>query len=564
MDPMWTAAIQETDRTLDPLAMSRMSGRITGRLLSGIITLTRRARYYSFYVWAIYDVNKKKINTYRQFRKAFYDRERAYMLACLLHQANSSGTRDHSAILGSIRGKRELSKSQKSIKMKFQFLANKLGGFGYYYNSSISNLGLTDVPESRIKYILTPLGKRVANAFEKSISKTTYFKRYKEKGEIPVSVLNEYGKECCLCNLPFKKALDRGPLREIMFGMVPNLKRKRDRQRRETLLLILYETHLVSKYLYPMDAEIFLDSAYFRQFQVDKRIVKSHYPKLFDDVLTKWKIFRAHDYFSYACESFLASFLRTLAKHDKTGLTFKGFINLVKEKPSAETLEKILLREFGSKDLNNIMVKDVIDCFGIETLNAEASEKFDAICRLSSAINEKRLVDKLVETFQERFELGCSMMFGFALLVLLYVRFYYLYKKVDKYWLWLFKIQREGDRPTDLTLTKFVPALEKKLQQERFSITDFLRWFMKEYVINQAKEVYWEKSLATYGKPRSWFYVEGGVYRKERDYNPKFRSSRFESAFTIAKDLGLCKFNGRLTELTPDGIDMLRRFGVRV
>ena len=564
MDPMWTEAIQETDRIMDPLAMSRVSGRITERLLTGIITLTRRARYYSFYVWAIHDVNKEKIHTYRQFRKAFYDRERAYMLASLLHQAKSSENRDHSAILGSVKGKRKLGKSQKRIKMNFQFLANKLGGFGYYYNSSISSLGLTDVPESRIKYILTPLGRKVAKAFERSISKTRYFKRYIKKDEIPVSILEEYGKECCLCNLPFRKALDRDPLREIMFGLAPKLNRKRDQRRRETLLLILYETYFASKHLHPMDVEIFLDSAYFRQFKVDKRIVKPHHPKLFDDVLKRWKMFCAHDYFSYACESFLAAFLRTLDRHDQTGLTFQRFIDLVKKGRSIKTLEEILHRNFGSKDLDSILVRDVIACFGIEEFNAKASKKFDNTCKLGSRINEALVEDKLFETFEERFELGRAMMLAFVLLVLLYVRFYYLHKEAKKYWIWLFRIQREGGRPTDLTVTKFVPALEKKLQKEGFSVTDFLRWFMKEYVINQAKEVYWEKSLATSGKPHYWFYFEGGVYRKERDYDPKFRSSRFASAFTILNDLGLCKFNGQFTKLTSDGIKMLRRFGVSV
>jgi len=313
-----------------------------------------------------------------------------------------------------------------------------------------------------------------------------------------------------------------------------------------------------------MDVEIFLDAAYFGQFKVDKQIVRPRYPKLFDDVLKKWKMFGAHDYFSYACESFLAAFLRTLDKYDQTGLTFQGFINLIKKSSSVKALEEILNKDFRSEDLDSIMVGDLIASFGIEIFNAKTSEKFDNMCKLDSAINETQIVEMLDETFEEKFELGSSTMLAFVLLVLLFVRFYYLFKKADKYWLWLFKIQRERGRPTDLSLTKFVPALEKQLQQERFSVTDFLRWFIEEYVLNQAKEVYWEKSLATSGKPHSWFYVEGDVFRKERDFDPTFRSSRFESAFTIVKDLGLCRFNGHFTELTLDGIEMLRKFEVRL
>ena len=51
--PRWTkrAVIQGSGR--DPLGLSRVSDAFTDLLLPAIITTTNRARYYSFYPWAL-------------------------------------------------------------------------------------------------------------------------------------------------------------------------------------------------------------------------------------------------------------------------------------------------------------------------------------------------------------------------------------------------------------------------------------------------------------------------------------------------------------------------------
>ena len=57
---------------------------ITDFLLQGIITQTYRARYYSFYCWAIWHIEaEEKPATYQQFAAAFQRRDTLFTLASL-------------------------------------------------------------------------------------------------------------------------------------------------------------------------------------------------------------------------------------------------------------------------------------------------------------------------------------------------------------------------------------------------------------------------------------------------------------------------------------------------
>ena len=74
LDPIWNKQIKEFDRALDPLGVNKVNDRMMNELLRGITTLTSRARYYSFYVWVIDQIRKKKLaSTLSQFYRAFSD-----------------------------------------------------------------------------------------------------------------------------------------------------------------------------------------------------------------------------------------------------------------------------------------------------------------------------------------------------------------------------------------------------------------------------------------------------------------------------------------------------------
>jgi hypothetical protein len=72
----------------DPLGLSRVSDALTNFLLPDIITTTDRARYYSFYTWAIADIEalRKSKGERVSFVDEFQRREAAFALASRLGQ----------------------------------------------------------------------------------------------------------------------------------------------------------------------------------------------------------------------------------------------------------------------------------------------------------------------------------------------------------------------------------------------------------------------------------------------------------------------------------------------
>jgi len=552
-----------SDRAMDPLGMNRVSDRLTNEMLMGITSMTTRARYYSFYVWNVYNIGKKvDVTRYEQFRRAFYDRERAFMMACIAHQETTGNTDlDHSSILGSTKGQRVWRESGKTIKMTFPFLANRLGGYGYYYQASIGSLGLTE--QENVKDVVTELGKQLALSFEKSVKDSEYFQNYIEKGSIPKDVLVDYGEKCCLCRLP-RTTSELNLLREILFGMkketVGNTLHER---RRETLSLILYCIHQASKYSLDLESESFLNNVYFHQLLVDDNIVQLDFPTGFSDVLERWRMFRSHDYFSYACESFLSTFLVMLEIH--SGLSFERFIEFVDNKNSINHLSTLLHRQLKGNNLKDINVSEIIKSitslvFGtqVDIITAEVSEKFDSNCGLKSKLNEHHVVQKLEELFaSDVFDPHGAVMSAFLLLLLLYLRFYHYWKKADKYWRWLGSCTL-----TDLSPFRLVYDLEQKMKGS-LTVWGFLNWFIDSYVIQQAQEIYNEKALTgVFSRPISWFHKEDIMYVKDREYYPRHRNSRFSSCYTILKDLGLIEFAGQYAKLTKDGMSLLEMLGM--
>lgn len=90
----------------DPLGLSRVSDSLTNFLLPAITTTTDRARYYSFYTWAIADIEIKRESYGRRisFEQEFQRREAAFALASRLGRKTDLpvvGVRQVDAILAS-------------------------------------------------------------------------------------------------------------------------------------------------------------------------------------------------------------------------------------------------------------------------------------------------------------------------------------------------------------------------------------------------------------------------------------------------------------------------------
>lgn len=570
LDPVWIKPVSITKKTQDPLGLDRVSNRLTSDMVTGITVLTTRARYYSFYVWVIKNINEtENITRFDQFENAFFDRERAYTMACIAHEQSGLNPKgDHSNILGSQKGGPKWRDSGAKLNMYgFRHLGNRLGGYGYYYQASIGNLGMTE--QEQIRDVLTPLGRKLAEAFEKAISQTEYYKKFIGKNTIPKSVLNKYGSRCCLCLLCKSGTPDRDILRDIIFGMNPEAQGNKYHQNRQnTLALILYDIYILSQQSELLDDQTFLDIAYFRQF-ISKRIARNCvFPSQLNGTLERWKMFRSHDYFSYACESLFHAFLETLDIHRTTGLSFSEFIDLVDNVELAKELSSILKAKLNVKSSKDVLVKDVllqivylVTGHRPHTFNSDISREFDSSCNLGSSINEQIFAAKIENHFEsEGFNLSKSTVWTSLILLLLYARFYWRSRAKDMSWRWLI-LRSESD----LSPSNLVFQLEHKLSNPNYTIFDFVSWIYKDYVLTQAISIYNQKvGSSLYSRPISWFHSDGKVYRIDRLYKPRFRNSRFYSCLNILDDLGLCRFTGNHCKLTSDGTNLLKKLGITV
>lgn len=139
--PKWTKYVVTELGGRDPLGLSRVSFMLTDYLLQGIITTTSRARYYSFYLWALWHIEKTEAPPrYPEFTAAFRRREAFLALATLRHNPDSGSVVGADAIRPKLAKFRETGEVDTNIAV---LPTNVMGGYGQYYSGSLYTLGLT-------------------------------------------------------------------------------------------------------------------------------------------------------------------------------------------------------------------------------------------------------------------------------------------------------------------------------------------------------------------------------------------------------------------------------------
>jgi hypothetical protein len=245
----------------DPLGLSlRVSARLANELLYCITSITPRARYYSFFPWAFQNYNEREHAT-RNDRgrvKGVLSRERAMVLGVVMHHGGPCGG---GGLGGSDEADILLNKGKRpSYDLSaWKHLTAAEGQFGAAYKGSLINLGLFKTPpkdlpdevDEQIKELndeaqnidvreLSPLGKRLAEAYAASIHNTRYVKdNWTLRDKIDAKVLEEFGSVAGLCELSGKKADDREVLRNVFFSCYDEMKVPGQQRRRMSLLFIL-------------------------------------------------------------------------------------------------------------------------------------------------------------------------------------------------------------------------------------------------------------------------------------------------------------------------------------
>lgn len=552
LEPTWNKPIKEHDRALDPLGMNRVNDRMVGELVQGFTLLTSRARYYSFYVWVIEQIRKKKLaKNFTEFKNVFYDFERLYMMACVSHEEKESED-NHKDINGSSTGRNIWKDTPDKIPLNFTYFGHRLGGYGQYYQGSIVNLGLVEQGEDDEFEKPSTLGNLIIKDFD-VLARESKFLSYYNKPNISKNELSKIGEKICLCKIKRQSNSEKKIIIDLLFGLIGE-KNKYSTSRQESLGLILSVINQIqeSKVISSQD---FLDAVYFEQIKNDTKNKSITIPNSLSEISKKWKIVKAHDNFAFASESALQIFLQYLDQDSLHGKNIDDFYQNHLQDIDSEIRNILKIDEKFEKksiqDIINIVLKEN----GIDT-NLELikqSKKYDQSIKISSKINEHILIENL-EQLIDSDNPNISKTIANSILLVLFTgfRFSYLINSDENSIKWLKRLEKNDVGV--LTFTKFV--LDQLSQN--IILSDFVRNFTQKFVILQAESIFKDK-IRSSANPKCWFHKEGGNYVKDRDYWAKHRNIRFPSAISLLHDLDLLHQTDDSLKCTSQSQNILKK-----
>ncbi len=275
--PEWIKPGLSVKTGRDPLGLQTITvDRIMPRLLPGILALSQRARYLSFYPFLLAEYQERKLhptnNALSTFIKA---REYEYGLAVQLCP-RGCGSR-WSAVIGKERVEPAV-KSGTDPLPRGESIQSFLGGYGLYYRSPLIDLGVVAPLGAQLGASHTTVDvlqkdewvSALAGHFASAISDTRYYRQYFcGTGPIPVAVLREYAAAACLCRLP-ESGAEQEAIRNTLFVARAESLKEVVEQRRRSFALFL-------RVLQPLPAAA-QDEGAFRQAVVDHA-----WPRLSDD-----------------------------------------------------------------------------------------------------------------------------------------------------------------------------------------------------------------------------------------------------------------------------------------
>lgn len=244
--PKWIKPGLSVKAGRDPLGLQTITiDRIMPQLLPGILALSQRARYFSFYPFLLSEYQAHKLpptnNELSTFIKA---REYEYGLAVQLCP-KGCGSR-WSAVVGKNRVDPAVKSGADPLPCG-ESVQSFLGGYGLYYRSPLIDLQVVAPLGTQLAAIPTPVDvlrqeawvTALAKHFGNAVRKTAYYKQYFwGTGPIPVAVLREYAEAACLCRLSEFPA-EQEAIRNTLFIARAEWTRDAAEQRRRSFALFL-------------------------------------------------------------------------------------------------------------------------------------------------------------------------------------------------------------------------------------------------------------------------------------------------------------------------------------
>ena len=520
----------------DPLGLSRVSDAFTELLLPSIITTTNRARYYSFYLWAMRDsceaTTKRNLGAL-DFVEEFRKREAAFAIASKL------GKLTELSIVGIDQVNKHLSEvsGNELISTTFRVLpANNMGGFGQYYGGCLQNLLLGAWDEDGFWRVSENRGRKLADAFAASVGDTPYASNHHSGKElVPFKVLADSSDRFSLDGIRGDNAkMERDLLTNILFDLDEDADPSAAGHRQVTLAQLL---HVVDAYeaigCSPSRNEVGDSCLYWPHYYgclYGPGDVSVPYDghNAFVETSAYWRQFCVHQFFTYAAEELLQAILDAASK----------------------TAEGLTKTELVSALLSSDFVPELEAATGCALSGPAALMKFFQSGDIPEKVQQQfsanhELAEWWIYEQSTSSPLATRLGRAFAILAQLYAK----WKESKDEALWDVAEKAGGEWWVGICFDWGDHWLKDQPDWDS-AVGDII------------DAVHARHELVKFQKHRldaAWLEKMGDRYTKLQDLNPDFRANRHPNAATILQDLCLLR-DGGLNEpllLTPQGREIL-------
>ncbi len=540
----WTAAprISYEDQGLDHLSLNSVSENIYDRVTPGFTTLTNRARYYALYCWILHDFYFGGGYEREAFEPFFRRREYAYALACVSHD-HEPGTHGGSGIVGSRTASRRWKSGEDPLDVSISHIKARLGGFGDYRNAMqrVGLLKLSDDQDSLTESASdAPSGRALAEAFQRTIEDTVYFKEYRDAQEVPRSVIEEYGQAACLCLM--RDAPDGEVLRRASLQPNPQVS---DRAltgvhlSRTRMLALIFDamTHCEDE---RMDDMAWRKLHFYRSCADGRPYAP---PESLDETSLVWRMYQQREFHVYALTSLWSDLLWWLEENGPATL---------EERVAALDSEVDLMRigaRFGLRPGRGrpslVSVQELLDSVaeaaGVgDTFDVDETSDIEREIGRDATCSEKELHAALA--WDETLEAGDYVGTALWLSLILYAR--------TRHWSaegasTTAYITRMGDS-RQWSVASFFAEIDRRRDG---TVLELLAWIYRN-LARQHLTVAMAKlpSVDTF----RLLYEDGLLYYRAPD-GPDFTADRYDRMLMICGDLGWVQETGGAYRLTPLG-----------
>jgi hypothetical protein len=522
--PAWAARAYAPAGGQDHLGLGSVSSdRILPMLAPGINVLTIHPRYWSVYAWILDDFWAHDLpRTRASFVQFYRPREALFAFACQLCDAA-----EHSSVTGNIVGSRRTAgEAQTATEFEpgYDYIKEALGGFGLYYRSAMETTGLVERadPTAGLPYdTVTSAGKALAAAYRSEVADTqlvrTFLASPTVTGPVPRTVLEEFARRGCLCQLRKAKEADLPLLRDLFTHVGDPTGARRGTLR---YLLDLCTTTNEDG----LNQDRFRQLIYFRSLD-DKTYVPQAGTA---EIARRWRLYQAREYFGFALNRLWAWFARRGLDWSSDGLALVPLTDVWNSlRDELNTSYMPAGREVtGTKFTADTLVADLVTWL---MGRVDVTGDLNAVWPRDGAVDEHELFRWCSNASDDADTLVAMM----SILLLVYQRIgtpaRLLAAGSDM------DIVREGGA-LRIGMARFFAALQRELKKNP-TLIDLLTWIYSSWIIPQHERVAAAKLVN--GDTFRFRRVGTAVQFFHQDAPAVLNDSRYLALSTTVHELGL-------------------------